>query len=186
MDTKNQPQSLLHEFLKELETIPTQLTDALLNNATDEDEKNIINSVAPALKVQFQEISNSINESSKKFTRQDISNTEQFLKTSAALSITKSFKMALPSIGSLFGKLGLQEIIFAIKKIIRALFKKMPDWLNTLLDIIDEIINMLFGKDSAKTKNILSMAEQNFLKEITLVARLNKIEFSNELNEEDE
>jgi hypothetical protein len=186
MDTKNQPQSLLNDFLKELETIPSQLTDALLNNASDEDEKNIINSLSPTLKIQFQEISNSINESSKKFTRLDIANTEQFLKNSAALSITKSFKLALPSIGSLFGKLGLQEIIFAIKKIIRALFKKMPDWLNILLDIIDEIINMLFGKDSSKTKNMLSMAEQNFLKEITLVARLNKIDFSNEISEEED
>jgi len=186
MDTKNQPQSLLNDFLKELETIPVQLTDALLNNATDEDEKNIISSLAPTLKIQFQEISNSITESSKKFTRQEIANTEQFLKTSAASSITKSFKLALPSIGSLFGKLGLQEIIFAIKKIIRALFRNMPAWLNTLLDIIDEIINMLFGKDSSKTKNMLSMAEQNFLKEITLVARLNKIDFSNEINDEEE
>lgn len=190
METKNQPQSLLSDFLKELENLPAQLTDALAKNSNDEDEKNIISSLAPTLKNQFQEIANSLNELNQKATRQGLANAEQLLKSSSALNVTKSLKLALPSIGSLFGKLGLQEIIFAIKKIIRGIFaalgKELPKWLDVVLNIIDEIINMLFGGDSPKTKSILSLAEQNFLREITLVEKLNKVSFSNPIGEEEE
>ena len=189
METKNQNLngSLLDEFLKELVNIPVLMTEALLKNSSDEDEKNIITSLAPTLKIQFQELSNSIQDLASKSSKQGVAEMNQILKSSAAMDITKSFKMALPSIGSLFGKFGIQEIIFAIKKIIRALFgDKIPKWLDTILNIIDEILNMLKGGDSPKTKNMLSMAEQNFLREITLVEKLNKVRFSSENDEEED
>ena len=186
MDIKKENKSLLNEFTKELEIIPGTLIKALIENADDEDEKHIINSISPTLKKQFGELSNSINDLASKSTKQESAEMEQLLISSAALDVTKSLKLGLPSIGSLFGKLGLQEIIFAIKKIIRALFgKKLPPWLDTVLNIIDEIINMLLGGSSSKTKNILSMAEQNFIKEITLVAKLNQINFQQD-NDDDE
>ncbi|MES2650451.1 MAG: hypothetical protein V4663_01860 [Bacteroidota bacterium] len=187
METKNENKSLLNEFTKELENVSDLLIVALNNNSNDEDEKNIINSIAPTLKTQFLELSNSIQSFNKRLTKQGSADVEQLLKSSAALDITKSFKMALPSIGSLFGKLGLQEIILAIKKIIIAIFgDKLPPWLHNVLNIIDEIINTLIGGDSPKTKNILSMAEQNFLKEITLVAKLNQVSFQKNNDEDDE
>lgn len=185
METKNESKSLLIEFTKELEIIPQLLVDALIKNANDEDEKNIINSLKPTLKNQFLELSNYIKSFNDKLPLQGTSDVEQLLKSSAAIDVTKSLKLALPSIGSLFGKLGIQEIIFAIKKIIRAIFgEKLPKWLDTILNIIDEIINMLFGGDSAKAKNMLSMGEQNFLKEITLVAKLNQINFQGNSNDD--
>ena len=187
METKNENKSLLSEFSKELETVSDLLVAALNNNAQDEDEKNIINSLAPTLKNQFLELSSSIQSFTQKLTKQGSADVEQLLKSSAALDLTKSLKLALPSIGSLFGKLGIQEIIFAIKKIIRAIFgDKLPKWLDSVLNIIDEIINTLFGGDSPKVKNILSMAEQNFLKEITLVAKLNQVNFQRHDGEDDE
>ncbi len=186
METKKENKSLLNEFTKELKIIPEILITALIKNADDEDEKHIINSISTTLKKQFGELSNSIHALALKSTKQESAEMEQLLISSAALDVTQSLKLGLPSIGSLFGKLGLQEIIFAIKKIIRALFgKKLPPWLDTVLNIIDEIINMLFGGNSAKTKNILSMAEQNFIKEITLVAKLNQINFQQD-NDDDE
>lgn len=188
METKTQ--TLLQDFLKELEKIPNQLVEALLNNSNDEDEKNIINSLMPTLNAQFLEISNSINFSSQRATKQGLAEAEQVIKTSAALNVAKSLKLALPSIGSLFGKFGIQEIIMAIKKIIDAIFealnKEKPKWLAAILNIIDEIINMLLGGDSSKTKNMLSMAEQNFIKEVTLVEKLNQVRFSNASPEDEE
>jgi hypothetical protein len=190
MEIKNQNPSLLTEFLKELEKVPTHLTEALLNNSKDEDEKNVINSLSSTLNAQFLEISNSINQASLKSTKQGILEAEQVLKSSAALNVTKSLKLALPSIGSLFGKFGIQEIVMAIKKIIDAIFealnKEKPKWLGAIENIIDEIINMLLGGDSSKVKNMLSLAEQNFIKEVTLVEKLNKVRFSNSDEDEDE
>lgn len=185
MDTKKEGKNLLKNFTKEIEALPGLLIEALIKNAGDEDEKHIINSLSETLKSQFAELSNSISDLTRKSTKQESVEIEQLLKSSAALDVTKSFKLALPSIGSLFGKLGLQEIIFAIKKIIRALFKKLPKWLDTVLNIIDEIINLLLGGSSSKTKNILSMAEQNFLKEITLVDKLNQINFGQDQEDDD-
>lgn len=183
--TKNESKSLLIEFTKEVEGIPQLITDALIKNANNEDEKNIITSLTPTLKNQFLEISNSIKGFKDKLSFQETSDVEQLLKASAAGEVTKSLKLALPSIGSLFGKLGIQEIIFAIKKLIRAIFgEKLPKWLDTVLNVIDEILNMLFGGDSPKVKNLLSMAEQNFLKEITLVTKLNQINFQGNKNDD--
>lgn len=189
MESKNQNinSSLLDEFLKELINIPILLTEALLKNSNDEDEKNIIIALTPTLKTQFQELSNSIQDLASKSSKQGVAEMNQILKSSAAMEVIKSFKMALPSIGSLFGKFGIQEIVFAIKKIIRALFgDKIPKWLDTILIVIDEIFNSLKAGDSLKIKNMLSMAEQNFLKEITLVEKLNKVRFSNSVDEEED
>jgi hypothetical protein len=178
METKIESKSLLIAFTKELENIPQLIVEALIKNANDEDEKNIIKSLTSTLKNQFLELSNSIKTYNDKLPLQASSDVEQLLKSSAAIDVTQSLKLALPSIGSLIGKLGIQEIVFAIKKIVRAIFgDRIPRWLDTVLNVIDEILNMLFGGDSAKVKNILSMAEQNFLKEITLVAKLNQINF---------
>lgn len=180
METKNDSKSLLNDFTKELVNIPDLLVEALNKNANDEDEKNIINAFSPTLKNQFLELSNSIHSFTKRLSLQGMADVEQLLKSSAALDVTKSFKASLPSIGSLIGKLGIQEIVFAIKKIITAIFgDKLPTWLHNIFIVIDEIFNALFGGESPKAKNMLSMAEQNFLKELTLVTKLNQITFRN-------
>jgi hypothetical protein len=154
----------------------------------DEDEKSIINSFLPTLSNQFKELSLHIQDISTKAPLQNHVEVERFLKVSSAVSLANNFKLSLPSIGSLIGKLGIAGIIHEIKKLIEAiieLFGKIPKWLEKLFLIIDEIINDLLGGDSTKTKNMLSDAEQNFLKERRYRILLEKASDNSSLDEEE-
>jgi hypothetical protein len=178
METKKQNQSLLQEFLRTIEQIPSDIVTELLKVTSDEDEKNIINAFAPTLNNQFKEVSLYLNELSAKATKQKLSEVEKFLKISSSVSLAKNLKIALPSIGSIVGKLGIDGIIKEIKKIIMAIFDilgiKLPKWVITLINLIDEIIADLFGGGSIKLKSALSQAEQNYLAELTQLAKLEK------------
>jgi hypothetical protein len=179
--------ALLQEFLEIFEQIPSDITSALLKVTDDEDEKNIINSFVPTLNNQFKELSLHIQERSVKSTLQNNSEVEKFLKISSGVSLAKSLKTALPSIGSIIGKLGIAGIVHEIKKLITAildLFGIKPKWLEPLFLIIDEIFNDIFGGTSQKMKNLLSQAEQNFLAERRQMVLLQKA--SECLNDENE
>jgi len=75
----------------------------------------------------------------------------------------------------------LQENIMTIKKIIEAIltliFGSLPSWVQALINIIDEIINLIlsllgevFGLRSIQVADELSRREVNFLKEMTALA----------------
>lgn len=186
MEKNKETKPLLQEFLDHFVQIPADLTAALLKIAIDDDEKNIINAFAPILNNQFQELALHIRESAARSTLQQQQETETFLKVSSAVTVAKNLKLALPGIGSIIGNFGITQIIFTIKKIIRKLFPKKPKWLETVLDIIDEIMNNGLAGNSMKMKNMLSQAEQNFLKESRLVVLLEKAQEGKDNSEEED
>ena len=190
MDEKNQIKTLLQEFLQNFEQIPKDIVEALVKVTADEDEKNIINSLAPALNNQFRELSANISDLSIRASKQNVYDVEQVIKISSGIHLAKSLKLALPSIGSLIGKLGINEIIMAFKKIVRKIFellgKEIPKWLDAILLIIDEIIKMFFGGSSLKMINLFSHAEQNFLSELTHLSKLERATYGFVTENEDE
>ena len=103
---------------------------------------------------------------------------ERLLKMTSGPTLVKSLKGALPSIGSVVGKMGIGGIITEIKKIIdfilQYLLPDLPNWIHQLILLIDEIINDILSGGIIKIKNALSQAEQNFLAELTGLARLQK------------
>lgn len=180
---------LFLDFLDAFVQIPFDLQKALLNLSGDEDEKRIIDSLMPALTEQFQGLSFYIKEIAEKASLQENEEVEKFLRISSGLRLASDFKLALPSIGSIIGKLGIVGIIHEIKKLIEAiieLFRKVPKWLEKLFLIIDQIINTLLGGGSTKTKNMLSEAEVNFLKERRHRILLEKAAEYNTYTDEDE
>ena len=72
-----------------------------------------------------------------------------------------------------------------IKKVIRwvieLIFGSLPEWLDKLLEIIDEILNEIFGAESPRLANALSMKEQNYLSELAKFAVLNREETYNKI-----
>lgn len=178
MEKIQSPESLLGDFLKKLETLPADITDNLLKVSSDEDEKNIINTFAPVFKTQFKELSVFIGEQSLKASRQASADVEQFLKIASPVQMMGNMRIALPSIGSIVGKLGIDGIIKEIKKIIKELLGlfgiTLPKWIDGLLTLIDEILNIIFGGGSTKFRIALSQLEQHHLAEQTQLAKLKK------------
>ncbi len=179
MEKKIQPEgSLLAQFLTGIEALPIEVTDALLKYARDEDERNVINMYTPALKNQFKELSSYISQQSTKASGRAMENVEQFLRISSPNLLMSSVGIALPSIQSVVGKLGIaglfQEIKKILKKVLELVGLRLPEWINPLLLLIDEIINIFLGGESAKMRNALSEMEQNYLAELTQLAKLEK------------
>ncbi|WP_405225200.1 hypothetical protein [Dokdonia sp. Asnod1-B02] len=81
-----------------------------------------------------------------------------------------------PSIGSLVGKLGIDRIIKEIKKIIYTILDmigiKLPKWLDKIINLIDEIIAFILSGGSSKMMTTFSIQEQNYLNELTQLAKL--------------
>ncbi|MET3536762.1 hypothetical protein [Chryseobacterium limigenitum] len=178
MEKEQKTENLLQEFLRKIESLPVEITENLLKYSNDEDEKNIINTFAPTLKNQFKELSLFINEQSMKGTRQGNSDVEQFLKIASPNQMMSNMKIALPSIGSIVGKLGIDGIVKEIKKIIKEILGlfgiNLPKWIDGLLTLIDEILNIIFGGGSAKMRIAMSQIEQHYLAELTQLAKLKK------------
>lgn len=192
MEKKIQPEgSLLAQFLTGIETLPIEVTDALLKYARDEDERNVINMYTPALKNQFKELSSYISQQSTRASGRAMENVEQFLKISSPNLLMSSVGIALPSIQSIVGKLGIGGLIQEIKKILKKVLGligvRLPDWIDGLLTLIDEIINILLGGESPKMRNALSEMEQNYLAELTQLSKLEKAtrELNSDENDDD-
>ena len=190
MESKIESKSLLNEFLTNIIQMPVDLVNAALDAAQENDEKNIINAFAPVVTSQFKEISTQLRELSLKASTQRKSEAENFLKLSSANTLVSGMKLALPSIGSLIGKLGIDGIIKEIKKIIEEL-SKIFNWnigekIWKLINLIDEIIAIILSGGLLKFKNALSQTEQNYLSELTQLAKLQKASTGLYNNDEDE
>lgn len=183
-------ESLLQDFLQNIERIPADLTEAALNAATDEDEKTIIRAFQPTLSDQFTQLSMHLNEAAAKAAPHQRDEAEKYLRMSSGVSLATNLKSAFPSIGSIIGKLGIDGIIKEIKKIITKLLEllhiTLPGWVLDLVNLIDEILANILGAGSTKTRTALSIAEQNYLGELTHLARLKKATRDLRMDEDEE
>ncbi|MBN8570964.1 MAG: hypothetical protein J0M18_15150 [Ignavibacteria bacterium] len=178
MSKETAAKSLLSDFLLKFEQIPNDIIESLHKVTDDADEKNVINSFAPTLVNQFKELSSFVVEKSSRASSEGLRNSEQFLKISSGNSLVNNLKLSLPSIGSIVGKLGISGIIQEIKKIVMGILEAfgitLPKWLTKIINLIDEIINDLLGGGSIKMHTALSQKEQNYLAELTHLARLER------------
>jgi hypothetical protein len=55
-----------------------------------------------------------------------------------------------------------------------SLFGSIPQWLDTLLTMLDEILNLLLSVGSPALASTLSHMHQDYMHELILLARLNK------------
>ena len=168
--------NVLEQFLSEFETLVSGITEHALKNAEDEYEKAVIQSFAPSLNNQIFELNQFIREGSKKSSKQQERDVLEVLKISSGVSLAKNAKGMFPSIGSLVGKLGIDRIIKEIKKIIYAILDmigiKLPKWLDKIINLIDEIIAFILSGGSSKMMTTFSIQEQNYLNELTQLAKL--------------
>lgn len=183
-----QNQTLVQEFILLIEQLPNDIISTALKFSNDEDEKAIINAFATPFSEQFKEISVHLTEISSKSSKQQLAEAEKFMKLSAGNTLVKNLKIALPSIGSIIGKLGIDGIVKEIKKIITKLLEifhiNLPGWVNDIVNLIDEILKDILGLGSSKVRTALSIEEQNYLKELTELAKLKKA--TRDLSIEDE
>lgn len=180
----------LEVFLSEFQDLTSKTVEQAVKQADDEDEKAVIKAFAPTLIGQVTELNNFILENAEKSSRQQKLEVEQVLKVTSGVSLAKNAKGLFPSIGSILGKLGLSRVIKEIKKILRMILEafgiKLPKWIDALFNIIDEIFDAIFGAGSAKMATTLSIQEQNYLAELTQLAKLQQANQFKYMDDSDE
>lgn len=163
-------------FLSNFSNLITNTTEQSIKLAQDEDEKAVIKAFAPTLIEEVNQLNSFILQYFKKSSLQQKAEIDQVIQISSGISLTENAKSIFPSLGSIIGKLGLSRIVKEIKKIIRmildALGINLPKWLDAVLNLIDEILDAIFGAGSSKLATILSIQEQNYLSELTHLAKL--------------
>lgn len=178
MENTDKEPSLLREFLRSIEDVPKQIVEAVLKVSENEDEKNVINAFAPAFVNQFRELSVAATERTGIASRQKLNEAEDFLRISSGNMLADNLKLALPSVGSIVGKLGIAGLIQEIKKVIENLLEilgfRLPEKIWAIVNLIDELLHNVLGVGSIKTRNALSQMEQNYLAELTQLRKLEK------------
>lgn len=189
-ETKN-PNDMLKGFLDEFLQLVVQTTEQALKQSDDEDEKAVIKAFSPTLINQVTELNGFLSDQATKASRQQMSEVETVLRVSSGTTLTQNAKGLFPSLGSVLGKLGLSRIVKEIKKIIRAILDalgiKLPKWIDAILNLIDEILDAIFSAGSSKMATTLSIQEQNYLAELTHLAKLQQAnQFKYQENDDEE
>ncbi|UOX32987.1 hypothetical protein LXD69_13185 [Flavobacterium sediminilitoris] len=183
--------NVLEQFLNDFLDLTSGYTKKAIDYANDEDEKAVIRAFSPTLISQVTELNKYVKESVEQSSRQQIKEVNQIINITSGISLVQNAKGIFPSLGSLFGKLGLSRIVKEIKKIFRMILEalgiKLPKWLDALLNIIDEIFDAIGSAGSAKLATTFSIQEQNYLAELTQLAKLQQAnQFRFLENDEDE
>jgi hypothetical protein len=172
------PDDLFTQFLRTWDDIPAALVDGLLQQAQDDDEREVIRQFGPALTTQFSEISVYFRERVGTLAARQREDGDRFLRMSAALTLAASATTLAKMPKSTALKIGFGDIIHEIKKIIDLLFEvfgwKKPPWWDGLVLLIDEILNDLLSMGIPGLGNVLHHKEVAFLSELRHLALLNQ------------
>lgn len=182
---------LLSRFLRDLEKLPRTITEGMLRQTENEDERMAIRSFATPMENQLSELAGFIRDRGRRVSAQQVQEANQVLRLSAAVTLVESGSGLAANLASPITKIALAGIVQMVKKIIKdllpALGISLPGWLNVLLDLIDEVLNRLLSVGSPQLASILSKMERDYLAELTQLSRLQRADkLLSELNGDDE
>jgi hypothetical protein len=165
------------QFLAALDAVPKQITDAMMRQTTDQDQKSVIGAYGEALRRQVQGLSSYMREGWPRLSPQGQAEVSRVVSMSGSSALFSGVNSLSKSISSPTAKISLSGITQELKKLLKLLFSlfgSIPQWLDTLLALIDEILNGLLSVGSPALASTLSRMHQDFLHEQILLARLNR------------
>jgi hypothetical protein len=165
------------QFLTALEAVPKQITDAMIRQTTDEDHKSAVGAYGDALRRQVHGLSSYMREGWPRLSPQAQAEVSRVVTMSGSSALFSGINSLSKSMNSPTAKISISGIIQELKKLIKlliSLFGSIPQWLDTLLALIDEILNSLLSVGLPGLASTLSRMHQDFLHEQILLARLNR------------
>jgi hypothetical protein len=179
-------QSFLASMDRFVETISAQMLEAVATS----DDRAVIESTAESFVAQTRKLTDYTRELVPTVTPMHQRELEPFLRVQDSNALVeRSLKVSAAVLsggggGVTLGFLSwINEILFTLKKIIREIWSKffggVPDWLETILIIIDELANLLkslfgsqFGHKMGDIADQASKEEINHLGEMRSLAQL--------------
>lgn len=168
----------LQRFLESFEQLPVQMATAMLEQITDEDERQVAESLSSTLSAQVRELCTFVRENAVMLSAQGKVEVSRIMRISAGSSLVRSGQTLASNLTAPSHRIGLSGIFELIKKIIKALLDifgiSLPRWLDKLLDLIDEIVNQLLSIGSPQLGHTLSLKHQDYLGEMVQLERLQR------------
>lgn len=184
------PLANLDRFLTKFVDLTSQVSSGILAQSADADEKELIAAYAKPLNEQVVQLSDYIRQVARSSSRQVIEEVGTVLRLTAADALTESGMRVAQNLSSQKARIAITDIIDLIKKIIRALFDifhiPKPEWLEPLLELIDEIIKFLVSIGVLRLAHTLSKRHQDYMAELTQMKRLQRVSLAGNQNGEDE
>lgn len=180
----------LTQFFGEFRELVNLIPREIQTLQEDADEKAVVQAFAQTLYNQVDQLSDYVLGLVGRSSKQRQAEVQHVLLVTSGMTLVKEAKQMLPSIGSVAGKLGLSRVVKELKKIIRlildAIGAPLPRWMDGLLNLIDEILDAILSAGSAKMATTLSIQEQNYLAELTQLAKLQQANQFRSQNDDDD
>lgn len=168
----------LEKFLGLFEQIPKKLTEGLLRQATDADEKQVVEALGATLEEQVRELSSFVRESSASLSAQGREEVMRVMRVSAGGRLAEAGVAVASNLASPVARIGISNIFHLIKKIISALAEifgfSLPRWFWPLMELIDEIVDMLLSAGMLRIAPTLAQNHQATLGQLAQLARLQR------------
>lgn len=172
------PASELKRFLDAFTALPASIEQGMLDQADNEDEKAFTLAFSTPLKEQVAQLSEFVEVSSRGISRKATADVADVLRISAANTLVRQAHGIAENLSAESARIGICALFEMIKKVIRALLEifgiSLPKWLDKLLELIDEIICWLASGGNLKSHGDLSRVHQDYLADLTQLARLER------------
>jgi len=166
----------LESFLTNFGKFPQLIQEGMLRQSQDEDEKQLISGLGGVLQEQVSSLCEYTLKSSDFLSKQQTFEVQQVLRLTAADTLAGNAQKVAVNLSSTTAKVGAGGIFQELKKIIRMLLDAfgitLPKWLDALINLIDEILNKILSVGSLKLARSLSFMEQDYLGELSQLAKL--------------
>jgi hypothetical protein len=184
----------LSSFLASVDRFTETISAQAAAVAPAGEQRIVIQSTGESFVAQTRKLTDYVREAAAEITPGQRQELDQFLRVQDGDALVNravqvSAKMLSPGGGPVTMSFlsWLDEIMNTLKKILSAIVDlifggNMPDWINTILVIIDELLNLLktllggvFGLRMSQVADELSREEVNFLHEMSALAQLQAV-----------
>ena len=187
---RSDPLADLDRFLAGFVELTALTSKAMFELASNADEKMVVEAYSAPLNHQVSRLAAFIRDTVAAAPMQTQMGVANLLDLYAAMPLVESGRALTANLSPVAARIALSDIVSLIKKIVNAIFNDffggVPDWLTSLEEIIDEIIQFLVSAGIIKLANILSVRHQNYMAELTRLENLMHARAWRNRNEDDE
>jgi hypothetical protein len=196
---KNGGTDRLSTFLASVDRYVETFSAQAIAVASEGEARLVMQATGESLVAQTRKLTNYFRETAPRLAPAERDELEQFLQVQdAEAAVDRTLQVSAQILAPGGGPLTMNflnlidEIMQFIKKILLKLFPDPPGWLQTILLIIDELLNLLktqlgglFGLRMSQVADELSRGEVNFLHELKALAELEAVSTKRRTNDED-
>jgi len=168
----------LGEFLEALKKLPASVEKGMLSVVQDDDEAAVVSAYAAPLKKQVAELCDYISEKASGASRRATSEVADVLRIGSAMTLVAQANSLSANPAADSARFGIAGLFDMIKKVLMSILEifgiKLPSWLISIFDLINEIARWLLSGGNSRLQGELSKSNQNYLAELTQLARLKR------------